>query len=48
MPALARDRVLRLLTWPAALWIAYIFLWYEQYKLLGHPGSVWLFETLSD
>ncbi len=42
------DRILHLLTWPAAVWVAYIFLWYEQYKLTGHPGSVWLFETLAD
>lgn len=48
MPSLSRDRILHLLTWPAAIWIAYIFLWYEQYKLLAHPGSVWLFETLAD
>ena len=38
----------RLLTWPAALFIAGILLWYEQYKLLGHPGSVHLFTVLSD
>jgi len=48
MPTLNRERVLYWLTWPAALWIAYIFLWYEQYKLTGHPGSVWLFQTLAD
>jgi uncharacterized membrane protein YphA (DoxX/SURF4 family) len=29
------DRALRLLTWLAVLWIAYEFLWYEQYKLAG-------------
>jgi hypothetical protein len=48
MPTPNRERVLYWLTWPAALWIAYIFLWYEQYKLTGHPGSVWLFQTLAD
>ena len=42
------DRILKLLTWPAALFIAGILLWYEQYKLTGHPGSVWLFTVLSD
>jgi hypothetical protein len=42
------DRILRLLTWPAAFFIAGILLWYEQYKLTGNPGSVWLFTTLSD
>ena len=30
------------------MWIAYIFLYYEQYKLTGHAGSVWLFQTLAD
>ena len=42
------DRVLKLLAWPAALFIAYIFLWYEQYKLTGDPGSVELFTILTD
>lgn len=42
------DRVFKLLTWPAALAIAVILLWYEQYKLIGNPGSVWLFTVLSD
>jgi hypothetical protein len=42
------DRILRLLTWPAALFIAGILLWYEQYKLTGNSGSVWLFTTLSN
>ena len=31
---------LRLLVWAAALWIAYEFLWYEQYKLTGNQGSI--------
>jgi len=42
------TRVHRLSTWPAALYIAGILLWYEQYKLTGNPGSVWLFTVLSD
>lgn len=42
------HRIHRLLTWPAALFIAYIFLWYEQYKLTGNQGSVELFTILSD
>ncbi len=42
------SRILRLLTWPAALFIAGILLWYEQYKLTGNQGSVWLFTVLSD
>ncbi len=42
------DRIHRLMTWPAALYIAGILLWYEQYKLTGNEGSVWLFTVLSD
>jgi len=42
------DRILKLLCWPAALYIGYILLWYEQYKLTGDQGSVWLFTVLSD
>ncbi len=38
----------RLLTWPAALFIAGILPWNEQYKLTGADGSVWLFTVLSD
>ena len=41
------DRILKLLTWPAALFIAGILLWYEQYKLTANPGSVELFTTLA-
>ena len=42
------QKILRLLTWPAALFIAGTLLWYEQYKLTGNSGSVWLFTTLTD
>lgn len=42
------DRTLKLLTWLAALYIAYVLLWYEQYKLTGNEGSVWLFTVLTD
>lgn len=42
------DRALKLLVWPAAIWIAYELLWYEQYKLTGNEGSVFLFTILSD
>ena len=41
------DRILKLLTWPAALFIAGILLWYEQFKLSANPGSVELFTTLA-
>lgn len=42
------ERVLKLLCWPAAFAIAGILLWYEQFKLTGNQGSVWLFTVLSD
>jgi hypothetical protein len=45
---LSADRVLKPLAWPAAIWIAYELLWYEQYKLTGDEGSVYLFTILSD
>lgn len=42
------DRILRLLAWPAALWIAYEFTWYQQYKLTAHPGPVdFIFQPLA-
>jgi uncharacterized membrane protein YphA (DoxX/SURF4 family) len=34
--------------WIGAAYIAFIFLWYEQYKLFGDEGSVQLFTTLTD
>ena len=42
------QKIEKLLTWPAALFIAGTLLWYEQYKLTGNTGSVWLFTTLTD
>jgi hypothetical protein len=45
---MSRVLKLELITWPLALFIAGILLWYEQYKLSGNPGSVWLFTVLSD
>jgi uncharacterized membrane protein YphA (DoxX/SURF4 family) len=42
------DRALKLLAWPAALWIAYELLWYERFKLTGNEGSVYLSTILSD
>lgn len=43
-----RNAARHLLPWALALWIAYIFIWYLQYKFLGHEGSVWLFTVLTD
>lgn len=34
--------------WIGAAYVAFSFLWYEQYKLLGDEGSVQLFTTLTD
>jgi hypothetical protein len=42
------DRILKPLTWLAALYIGYVLLWYEQYKLTGNEGSVYLFTVLTD
>ena len=42
------DRVMKILTWPAALFVAGVLLWYEQFKLSGNAGSVELFTTLTD
>ena len=39
MRPMTADRLLRLLTWPAALFIAGILLWQEHYKLTVHPGG---------
>ncbi|MFY7962809.1 MAG: DoxX family protein [Elsteraceae bacterium] len=40
--------LLRLLPWPLAAYVAFIFIWYLQYKFTGHPGSVQLFTTLQE
>ena len=37
-----------LLAWILSAYIAYIFLWYLQFKFTGHPGSTQLFTTLTD
>jgi len=36
------------LPWALALGIAYVFVWYLQYKFTGADGSVWLFTVLTD
>ena len=41
---LAPGRILRLVAWAAALWIAFEFTWYLQYKL---AGPTLIFERLS-
>ena|SRR5215469_6291401 len=42
------QKALRVLPWLLAAFIAYIFIFYLQYKFTGHPGSVDLFTTLTD
>lgn len=41
-------RVIRFLPWVLSVWIAYVFVWYLQYKFTGAEGSVWLFTVLTD
>ena len=43
-----RDTVLGAVAWALAAFIAYIFIYYLQFKFTGHPGSVDLFTTLTD
>src|SRR4051812_42306798 len=35
-----KARALRLVVWAAAAWIAWEFLYYEQFKLTGDQGSI--------
>ena len=43
------TRVLRILGWLCAAWIAWELLYYEQYKLTGNPGSIeGVFQPLAD
>lgn len=42
------KKTIDLLPWPFAAFVVYIYVWYLQYKFLGHPGSVELFTTLTD
>ena len=43
-----KARVVTTFTWLAAIYIAFILLWYEQYKLTGDEGSVDLFTKITD
>src|SRR5476649_371347 len=42
------GKLLTLAPWPLAAFIAYIFVYYLQFKFTGHQGSVDLFTTLTD
>lgn len=46
--ASADARALIALRWVGAAYIAFVLLWYEQYKLTGAEGSVALFTTITD
>jgi uncharacterized membrane protein YphA (DoxX/SURF4 family) len=37
-----------LLAWALSAFIAYIFIYYLQFKFTGHPGSTALFTTITD
>ena len=41
-------KISEMLAWLLAAYIAFIFVWYLQFKFTGHPGSVDLFTTLTD
>jgi hypothetical protein len=42
------HRLLRIAPWILAVYIAYIFVWYLQFKFTGGEGSIWLFTILTD
>src|SRR5579863_950839 len=42
------NRLLEWLAWALAAWIAFVFVWYLQFKFTGDDGSVWLFTVLTD
>src|SRR5437879_1082728 len=42
------EVVRKALPWLLSAWIAYVYVWYLQYKFTGADGSVWLFTVLTD
>jgi uncharacterized membrane protein YphA (DoxX/SURF4 family) len=44
----AVKRIVEIVPWLLAAFIAYVFVFYLQYKFTGHPGSTELFTTLTD
>ncbi|HKT18485.1 MAG TPA: hypothetical protein VJR47_10615 [Stellaceae bacterium] len=42
------NRILEWLAWALSAWIAFVFVWYLQFKFTGNEGSVWLFTILTD
>jgi hypothetical protein len=41
-------RIREWLVWVLCAWIAFVFVWYLQFKFTGDDGSVWLFTVLTD
>ena len=48
LPDSLARRIRSAAVWPLVAFVAYIFLWYLQYKFTGDRGSVWLFTVLTD
>lgn len=44
----AMSKVWKVVAWVLSVFIAYIFVYYLQFKFTGHPGSTELFTTLTD
>jgi len=44
----AMKRLGEWLVWALSAWIAFVFVWYLQFKFTGDDGSVWLFTVLTD
>lgn len=42
------NRIREWLIGALSAWIAFIFLWYLQFKFTGNDGSTWLFTILTD
>lgn len=42
------NRLVEWVTWALSAWIAFVFVWYLQFKFTGDDGSVWLFTILTD
>jgi hypothetical protein len=42
------NRIREWLVGALSAWIAFIFVWYLQFKFTGNDGSVWLFTVLTD
>jgi len=42
------DRLLNWIAGALSAWIAFIFVWYLQFKFTGNDGSVWLFTIITD